>query len=638
MAGAGSAIQRVVAVAAVQRVAAGAAVQRVVAVVAEQQVVAVSADQAVVAIAAMERIVAGATKDRVVVDGAGHVANCANNQHPGAVRRPAIGEVRAGQAAGRHAVQLQHGLPVGRRARGIHLQQRVAAAVGDNPHVALDERVGGVEVAGDVVGQDIAGVDHVAAGAGLEAGDLVGRQARLPDQPERVLPVPAGQRAGAARPARNGLEQVVAVAAVQAVVALRIDQRIVAGAAQKRVVARSAQQRIVAVAAVDRIVAVAAVDRVVAVQAEQHIVAGRADDGVVAGIAGKGFAGGSVRREGRVEVRRSETAHQRVLQPQHGDRRGAAAGAVMVHLHQHVVVVLHQLDEAVGERVAPVRQAAQVGQDVGEVDDVAARAGGEVGDDIGRAREDRIEPVGIHPVAAGQQVAAAAGAGDIEEQVVAGAAADGAVAVWHVDRVVAVAARHQGAVAGVTVIAGDRDLVGTGAAIDGLGAVVAARHDRVVVVAAADAVVAIKGVFVQRIRAGAAVQRGGIVRRVGDRVVAGAGGDSIAIVVSVCRNRVVADAAVDRAAGSIVIIRHDRIVAVAAFNRIAVVVAIAIAIDAVIASAAVIRTAGAIVISRVDGIVAVATVYCVVVVIPPGVDRVVASTASDQAAGGAIIA
>ena len=519
------AVQRVRAIAAIQAVRAGAAAERVVAVVAGQQVVPAAADQRVRAAIAAQRV--------VVRPAAQVVVGVAAEQHlPHPLRAPALGDIgrehrRRGDVLQRHHVhQARPGAVM------AELQHGVRARL-EQPQEAGGERIGAAVPTGQIGGQVVAQVQHVAARAGLEIGDHVGVQragvvvgvvARRGADPEHILPGPAGQRAAGVA-ARHIVERVVARPAIQRIGALGVVEIVVAVAAGQRVRPGAAVQRIVALAAIQAVRPIAALEVVVAVAARQAVRPGIAIQRVVAAIARQRVvvrpaaesavaviaAGAAARRPQRVpalrDIGRGKRGRRNVLQRQHiGPAR---PGAVMAELQHGVRARLEQPQEAGGERIGAAVPARQVaGQVIAQVQHIPARAGLEIGDHVGvqRARivvgvvAGRIaELEGILPGPAGQRAAGVA-ARHVGEDVVARPAIQRIGALGVVERIVAVAAGQR---------------VRPGTAIQRVVALAAIQAVRPVaaleVVAAVAAREAVRpGIAVQRVVAAIARQRIGI--------------------------------------------------------------------------------------------------------------------------------
>ena len=242
-------------------------------------------------------------------------------------------------------------------------------------------------------------------------------------------------------------ERVRARVAIQGVVAVAADEAVVAVIACEIVTAAAARQRVVAIIPIDDVVAVATIENVIAGLAVEAIVTQATREGVARIRAGdplvEGRSGDRVAGVGRriavgatvgAEIVRREARGRHTLELDEGLPGTGRPGTVPIHLNEGVGSTLHQPQMSGGERVLAARPARQVSGDVGEVEDVAAGSGGEVGDDVGLQGRGRIarvialEPVDIPPGAPGQRIdaarAAATGIGDIFEGVVAVAAGE----------------------------------------------------------------------------------------------------------------------------------------------------------------------------------------------------------------------
>ena len=419
----------------------------------------------------------------------------------------------AGAGAGTVTVELEQGV-----AAGLELTQ-----------VAREERVGGWIPAAVVLRplQQTVEVEHVPAGAALEVGDEVGVECRggiagvggedveilaiaaaqraagvaLGDVVETISAVTAGDRVGApdiiegviataaecgvvadiaverrAAGGCAGVDQVVAIAAVEVaatgarnngvIAVARIDigsgracgDGIVALAGIDLVVVVAADDGVVAVVAIDRVVAGAGVDRIIAPAAIEIVAPGEAGDGVVAGgardrvVAGRAGQGltNAVLREAVGEVVERQCRGNDAVELEHGLPVVGRAGAVGVVLQQGIATaIVDQTQVAGDEGVAAVGRARPiVVHQGGEIDDVAANASSEVGDlgHVGPARP-------LIPIETERVLAAAAGVrvqgvviADVDEDIIAAAASQDVGALIVPNRVVAATA-DQGVVA-----------------------------------------------------------------------------------------------------------------------------------------------------------------------------------------------
>ena len=260
-----------------QRIAAQPAA---VAAAAVQRIIALAALHQVVAAAAVQRVVAAQAQDGVVVAGAGQVvvAGGAGHQQARAIGRIALGEIGRGQVASSLAVQHQNRAPAAIPQR-VHLKVGVACAVVGQAQVAIEERVVEIGQAVPVAQhrQQRRQVQHIAARAGLEVGDVVGRSGDVvpTDEVKRgqavgVVAATAAERIAAAIPIGDVEDQVVAGAALHSHRGGRVP------------IARPG-----AGAEVDAVIAIAAIQQAAGAGAGQAVIAGLAVEAVLAGAAGQ---------------------------------------------------------------------------------------------------------------------------------------------------------------------------------------------------------------------------------------------------------------------------------------------------------------------------------------------------------------
>ena len=461
----------------IERIIAGAAAEAVAgAGTAAQRIVAITARQSVGQQRALQEVVASRAQQ---IDRGGRLAEAG------------YGQVVGGQVAGGDALQDENRLP-GAGAARIGLQHGVARAVADDLEIAA-ERIGrggqapaieAVVVVGVGEGREqLREVEHVAARAGGEVGDFIGRvvdavTAAVLDGIDDVgiAPGAAGQdRGGVGVERRYFEEDVVAVATGDRVAAarrtrVRAPRADVAGPLVDRVIAGAGQHALVAGVA-DRDAVIAVAERGVAAAFGADVVVTEPGVDRAARITVNGIvADAGVERaactgtEIVVTVAAAEAAGrsgaERVVAVAAGQRAGVAAGEIVVAgiayecragAGVHRIVAESAIDGVTGA-VVHVDIVVAVAGDDGAVERAIDRvAAGAAGDGIaaGRADCDVIaEIAGDDRIGASSRVdRATGGAGAVVDEVIAGAA-EQRVAAGAADHCVVAGSATQRVVAG----------------------------------------------------------------------------------------------------------------------------------------------------------------------------------------------